>query len=135
MSAEELSLPAVPGLTDNLAMEVPMPKILLGLGLLVATILPAQALCVSERDIVSTTPSNDGRQLTFKLRDGRVLVNHLQGRCSDLRFNGFVWVLRGNNDICENMQSLRVIQSGQTCLLGKFVSVGKTRPAAPPTAP
>jgi hypothetical protein len=130
-----MSLPAAPGLTDNLAMEVPMPKILLGLGLLVATILPAQALCVSERDIVSTTPSNDGRQLTFKLRDGRVLVNHLQGRCSDLRFNGFVWVLRGNNDICENMQSLRVIQSGQTCLLGKFVSVGKTRPAAPPTAP
>ena len=105
------------------------------MGLLVAAILPAQALCVSERDIVSTTPSNDGRRLTFKLRDGRVLVNHLQGRCSDLRFNGFVWVLRGNNDICENMQSLRVIQSGQTCLLGKFDSVAKTSPAPPPKAP
>lgn len=117
-----------------------MPKSLIGpgfvaLGLLVAAILPAQALCVPQSDIVSTTPSNDGRLLTFKMRDGRVLVNHLQGRCSDLRFNGFVWVLRGNNDICENMQSLRVIQSGQTCLLGKFDPVGKTSPAAPPTSP
>jgi hypothetical protein len=78
------------------------------------------AVCLSEQDIVSTTPSNDGRQLTFKMRDGRVLVNHLKGICSDLRFNGFVWVLRGNNDICENMQTLRVLQSGQTCILGKF---------------
>ena len=117
-----------------------MPKFLpgpafLAIGLLAAAILPAQAaLCVSERDIVSTTPSNDGRQLTLKMRDGRVLVNHLQGRCSDLRFNGFVWVLRGNNDICENMQTLRVIQSGQTCMLGKFEQTGKTAPAAPATA-
>ena len=113
----------------------PLGPAFLGVSLVVATILPAQALCVSERDIVSTTPSNDGRLLTLKLRDGRVLVNHLQGRCNDLRFNGFVWVLRGNNDICENMQSLRVIQSGQVCLLGKFDTVGKTSPAAPPTSP
>jgi hypothetical protein len=54
------------------------------------------------------------------MRDGRVLVNHLRGVCSDLRFNGFVWVLRGINDVCENTQSLRVLQSGQTCTLGKF---------------
>jgi len=111
-----------------------MPKLLLACGLLAATVLPAQALCVSERDIVSTTPSNDGKQLTFKMRDGRVLVNRLQGVCRDLRFNGFVWVLRGNNDICENMQSLRVLQSGQTCMLGKFEQTGKTAPAAPATA-
>ena len=103
----------------------------LAMGLLVAAILPAQALCVSERDIVSTTPSNDGKQLTFKMRDGRVLVNHLQGICRDLRFNGFVWVLRGTNDICENMQTLRVIQSGQTCMLGKFDPVKPAPPKAP----
>lgn len=98
-----------------------MNKFLASLPLLMAAIAtPAMALCVSEQDVVSTTPSNDGRQLTFKLRDGRVLVNHLQGVCPDLRFNGFTWVLHGNNDICENMQTLRVLQSGQTCVLGKF---------------
>ena len=87
-----------------------MKKFLTGLCLAAAAAMalatPAQALCVSERDIVSTTPSNDGKLLTLKMRDGRVLVNHLQGICSDLRFNGFVWVLRGTNDICENQQTI-----------------------------
>ena len=98
-----------------------MKKFLASLCLATAAIAtPAMALCISEQDVVSTTPSNDGRQLTFRLRDGRVLVNHLKGICNDLRFNGFVWVLHGTNDICEDMQTLRVLQSGQTCVLGKF---------------
>ena len=91
---------------------------------------------MSERDIVSTTPSNDGKLLTLKMRDGRVLVNHLQGVCSDLRFNGFVWVLHGPNDICENQQSLRVLQSGQICVLGRFDPAKTPAPQTPaPKAP
>jgi hypothetical protein len=92
---------------------------------------PALAICVSERDVVNTTPSNDGKLLALHMRDGRVLVNHLQGVCSDLRFNGFVWVLRGTNDICENMQTLRVLQSGQICVLGKFDPATKPVPKGP----
>jgi hypothetical protein len=120
--------------------EVSMKKFLTGfclasaaaaLTLTLAT--PARALCVSERDIVNTTPSNDGKLLTLKMRDGRLLVNHLQGVCSDLRFNGFIWVLRGTNDVCENQQTIRVLQSGQICLLGRFEQ-GKT-PAPGPKAP
>ena len=113
-----------------------MRKFLTGLCLAAAAaalITPAQALCVSEREIVNTTPSNDGKLLTLKMRDGRVLVNHLQGVCSDLKFNGFVWVLHGVNDICENAQSIHVLQSGQICLLGRFEQ-GKT-PAPAPKAP
>ncbi|HSS14391.1 MAG TPA: hypothetical protein VLL04_10875 [Rhizomicrobium sp.] len=114
-----------------------MKKFLSGLCLAaaaaVALATPAQALCVSERDIVNTTPSKDGKLLTLKMRDGRLLVNHLQGVCSDLRFNGFVWVLRGTNDVCENQQTIRVLQSGQICLLGRFEQ-GKT-PAPAPKAP
>lgn len=99
-----------------------MKKFLAGFCVIAVTAVasPALALCLSEQDVVTTTPSNDGKLLTFKLRDGRVLVNHLQGACPDLRFNGFVWVLRGPNDICENMQSIRVLQSGQICVLGRF---------------
>jgi hypothetical protein len=105
------------------------------MGLLAATTLttPAFALCVSERDIVSTTPSGDGKLLTLKMRDGRVLVNHLQGSCSDLRFNGFAWVLRGPDSICENMQSIRVLQSGQICVLGKFDPAKSAESKAPET--
>jgi len=91
---------------------------------------PASAapLCVQTRDIVSTD-SKDGKLMTFKMRDGRVLVNHLQGICTDLRFNGFVWTIRGPEEVCERQQSLRVLQSGQVCTLGKFDLV-KDKPAA-----
>lgn len=94
-----------------------------------AAISPASAAntCVRSRDIESAT-SKDGKLMTFKMRDGSVLVNHLQGICSDLRFEGFVWVLRGGDEsICENQQSLKVLRSGQTCLLGKF-DVVKNKP-------
>lgn len=112
-----------------------MNKFLAAFGLVLAAAVatPALALCVSNQDIVNTTPSDDGKRITFKMRDGRVLVNHLQGVCSDLRFNGFAWVLRGTNQICENQQSLRVLQSGQICMLGRFED--KTPPKAPSKAP
>ena len=97
------------------------------LALTVAAASPAAAkMCVQSRDILGTN-SKDGKLMTFRMRDGSVLVNHLQGTCSDLKFEGFVWVLRGTNDICENEQSLKVIRSGQTCLLGKF-DVVKAKP-------
>jgi len=90
------------------------------LALTTAAVSPAAAaMCVQSRDILSTN-SKDGKLMTFKMRDGRVLVNHLQGTCSDLKFEGFVWVLRGTDDICENQQSLKVLRSGQVCVLGKF---------------
>jgi len=106
-----------------------MKKIIVtAIALMVAAALPTSAtMCVQSRDIEGTN-SKDGKLLTFKMRDGRVLVNHLQGVCSDLRFEGFVWVLHGTDDICENQQSLKVLRSGQTCLLGKF-DVVKDKPA------
>jgi hypothetical protein len=92
----------------------------------------AQAMCVSETDIRDTTPSNDGKLLTLKMRDGRVLVNHLQGICRDMRFTGFSWVLHGGHDICENRTVISALQSGQTCILGRFE---QAPPPAPPKAP
>jgi len=91
---------------------------------------PASAapVCLRTRDIVSTD-SKDGKLMTFKMRDGRVLVNHLQGICTDLRFNGFVWTIRGPEEVCERQQSFRVLQSGQICTLGKFDPVKDKRAA------
>ena len=76
-------------------------------------------ICLRTQDIVSAQ-SRDGKTLVFKMRDGRTLVNHLQGVCPNLKFNGFSWVVRGTEEVCENMQSLRVLQSGEICVLGKF---------------
>ena len=87
----------------------------------VAAASPALAgVCIESRDIVSSK-STDGKTMVFKMRDGRTFVNHLQGVCPDLKFNGFSWVLRGGDTkVCEREQTLRVIQSGEVCVLGKF---------------
>jgi hypothetical protein len=87
----------------------------------------AAPVCVQVRDIVGTH-SDDGKLMTFRLRDGRVLVNHLQGVCSDLKYEGFVWSVSGTEEICERQQSLKVLRSGQSCILGKFDLV-KDKPA------
>ena len=76
-----------------------MKMIIAILALTAAAASPAAAkMCVQSRDILSTD-SKDGKLMTFKMRDGSVLVNHLQGICSDLRFEGFTWVLRGSMTI------------------------------------
>ena len=86
---------------------------------LVASPALARGVCVQNRDIISTH-SEDGKLLTVKLRDGRTLVNHLQGRCTDLRYEGLAWNVPGTGEICEYEQSFKVINSGQSCTLGKF---------------
>ena len=97
-----------------------MKTILAAIALVAVTAVPASAnTCIRQRDIAGTH-SDDGKNLMFRMNDGRVLVNHLHGICTDLRFEGFVWSVPGTGDICENQQSLTVLRSGQTCLLGKF---------------
>jgi hypothetical protein len=49
-----------------------------------------------------------------------VLYNQLQGVCPTLRYNGFEWVIHGPEEVCERQQSLRVMQTGEVCVLGKF---------------
>jgi hypothetical protein len=107
-----------------------MKTILAAIALAAAFASPASAnMCVQARDIISTH-SDDGKLLTFKMRGGRTLVNHLQGTCTDLRYEGLAWNVPGTDDICEFQQSFRVINSGQSCTLGKF-EVVKDKPAAP----
>lgn len=92
----------------------------LALGAAALTVSPAAAkVCIATRDIVGTH-SDDGKTLVFKLRDGTTRVNHLQGVCNDLKWNGFAWVIHGPEEVCENEQSLRTLQTGQVCVLGKF---------------
>jgi hypothetical protein len=111
-----------------------MKTIIVAIALAAITAMPAFAatMCVQQRDIVSTH-SDDGKNMTFKMNDGRVLVNHLQGICTDLRYEGFVWNVPGTQEICEDQQTFRVIQSGQSCTLGKF-EVVKDKPAPHPAA-
>lgn len=102
-------------------------------GLTLAAIPAAAAnRCIDTRDIVSSK-STDGKTMVFKMKDGSVLVNHLQGVCPDLKFTGFAWVLQsGDTKVCEHENSFRVLQSMETCTLGKFdPPTGKTAMSSP----
>ena len=54
----------------------------------IVSVSPAWAAntCLRTRDIVSTA-SKDSKTLVFKMRDGRTLVNHLQGDLTDILYH------------------------------------------------
>ncbi len=84
------------------------------------TISSAWAMkCLPEQDVRSAS-SSDGTTLVMRMRDGKVWSSQLKGECPSLKFNGFVWVTHDPEGICEDTLSLRVLQSGQICTLGKF---------------
>jgi hypothetical protein len=110
-----------------------MSKFLFGIATavsLIAVSAPALAatVCLSTRNIRSTTPKDDGTAITFKMQDGSVWRNDLRGRCPDLKFDGFAWTIRNpDGSVCENEQTIRVLRSGQICQLGKFTQVTPAR--------
>src|SRR6187399_1008113 len=80
----------------------------------------AERICLDTRKMVSSD-SKDGRTMVFKMRDGSTYVNHLQGFCPDLKYTGFAWQMHaGDTNVCEFENTFSVLQSGQSCTLGKF---------------
>ena len=92
----------------------------LALTWMVQPALATGGMCLALRDIASTEPNKEGTAIDFKMRNGTTYHNDLQGRCADMSFNGFKWVTRGLDEVCEEQQTLRVLDTGQTCQLGKF---------------
>jgi hypothetical protein len=91
----------------------------------VLTALPASAQstrlrCLDVKNISDTSSRDGGETLTFKLRDGRTVVNRLMQKCDALRFGGFAWRTAPGGEICEISQTLRVLVTGEICRLGKF---------------
>ena len=84
-------------------------------------------VCLNIQDIASTRNNDTGTQLFFRLRSGKVWRNDLQTPCPDLKYDGFVWVLRGTQQVCDRQQSIRVIRSGEICMLGAFTDVTPAR--------
>lgn len=93
------------------------------LAFLAGTACASANTCLDVRDIASSKPNDTGSAITFTMRNGAVWRNDLRGICPDLKFEGFEWVVRGPETVCENMQSLRVLHSGQVCELGKFTQI------------
>ena len=98
--------------------------------LTVAPAIAAPPICIDTKQIDSSQQENNGKAILFKMRDGTEWRNTLKGACPDLVFNGYSWVVRNpDSTVCENTQSLTVLQSGQICVLGKFEKVAPARHA------
>jgi hypothetical protein len=79
--------------------------------------------------LIDSTDTPDESTIVFHMKDGKTWANKLPRRCPGLRFHGFSYVVRGNNEICGNLQSIRVLETGNVCLLGPFVP-SETKPPA-----
>jgi hypothetical protein len=113
-------------------MEISMKTILLT-GMAAALLITAQTalaqpgrapICLPTRNIAQTSPSPDGRAITFRMTDGSVWRNDLRGRCPDLRWSGFSWTTSDPMErVCENEQTISVIRSAEVCALGNFTQL------------
>jgi hypothetical protein len=88
----------------------------------------AAPVCLDVTRIDHTEVLND-HQILFYMYGKKTWVNNLTARCPSLtRQDGFVWsswVPR----YCDNLETIRVIRSGEVCMLGAFTPYEK--PAKP----
>ena len=80
------------------------------------------ATCLRGVDIRDTRTPDD-KTIVFHMNDGTVWRNDLRNSCPQLNFNGFGYVVTPPDQICGNLQSIRVLQTGQICQLGAFTKV------------
>jgi len=71
---------------------------------------------------IDRTKVVDSQTIDFRMRDGTVYRNVLQHKCTGLPFNGFVYRVQ-TDEICDNLQSIRVLQTNDICLLGAFTKL------------
>jgi hypothetical protein len=85
----------------------------------VASSADAAPVCLSSYLIQNTTVP-DARTILFHMRDGTTWRNALKNYCPDLKLFGFVYVVPGTSEVCENQLAIQVLRTGTTCLLGGF---------------
>jgi hypothetical protein len=100
--------------------------------------LPALAdgksVCFPSYQIDHTSIPND-QTILFHMRGHKVYQASLINRCVGLSINsrGFTYspTIPGSNEICSNLLTIRVNDTGQTCLVGDIALVQPAAPAAP----
>jgi hypothetical protein len=98
--------------------------------------LPALAegksLCFPTNQIDHTETPNDNTIL-FYMRGHKIYKADLINKCVGLRFNsrGFSYspTIPGSNEICSNLLTIRLNDTGQTCLVGDITPVEKAAEA------
>ena len=80
--------------------------------------------CLWAYQVDHTSVAPDTKSIVFHMKDGTTVTNTLPAACNGLAMHGFSYVSRSDS-VCVG-QGIRVIESGQVCMLGAF---GPTTPA------
>ena len=98
----------------------------LGIAPAVAQPAPAKNVCLKTY-LIDHTSAPDDRTIIFTMKDGSAYQSTLMAECPQLRANGFSYVATPPEDVCGNMQSIRVVRSHSVCLLGPLVQIAPAR--------
>jgi hypothetical protein len=89
-----------------------------------ATSVPAVAASVCLDTVrIKSTSVPDAHHIIFHMIDGTQWSNALKNACPGLRFNGFVYEPFADRQVCENLQTIRVLQDHSICMLGAFTKL------------
>jgi|SwirhirootsSR3_FD_contig_31_12153365_length_358_multi_1_in_0_out_0_1 hypothetical protein len=96
-----------------------------GFGVLTPALAKDPPICLKTTGIDRTTVVNP-QKILFRMKDGKTYSSQLSTPCIGLRFNGFVYDT-SFMEVCGGSQSIRVLNTGEVCTLGKFepVTVGQ----------
>lgn len=85
----------------------------------------AAPLCLHSQDIDHTRAPDDHTVLIY-MRSGKIWQSKLRNLCPQISFNGFSYDATPPEDLCPNVQIIRVIHTGTMC------SMGPLEPYTPP---
>lgn len=87
---------------------------------------PTKNICLKTYLIDHTKAPND-RTIIFYMKDGSAYQSTLSTACPQLSFNDFSYVATPPEDVCGNLQSIRVVRSHAVCLLGPLVQIAPAK--------
>jgi len=74
-------------------------------------------LCLHSQDIDHTKAPDDHTILIY-MRGGKIWQSKLRTVCPQISFNGFSYDATPPDDLCPNVQIIRVIRTGTMCSMG-----------------
>jgi len=88
----------------------------------VCAALPAKAASVCLQTFqIDHTSVLDTKTIIFHMKGGKAWKNTLLNPCAGLNFHGFIMNVHGGTDeVCSNQQSIKVLESGNICMMGEF---------------
>ena len=91
-----------------------------------ASAFAAGSVCLQVNRIDHTQVLNDHQILFYMVGRKEVWVNNLSGRCPTLTsMDGWAWS-SAFPEYCDNVETIRVLRSGEVCQLGAFTPYDKS---------